>query len=41
LEESVRMADQLIAQACAALDSFGARADTLEAIARYLVERKK
>jgi hypothetical protein len=35
------MADQLIAQACAALDSFGARADTLEAIARYLVERKK
>jgi geranylgeranyl diphosphate synthase type II len=41
LEKSVRMADQLIAQACAALDSFGARADTLEAIARYLVERKK
>ncbi len=41
LEKSARMADQLIAQACAALDSFGARADTLEAIARYLVERKK
>jgi len=41
LEKSVRMADQLITQACAALDSFGARADTLEAIARYLVERKK
>ncbi len=41
LEKSMRMADQLIAQACAALDSFGARADTLEAIARYLVERKK
>jgi geranylgeranyl diphosphate synthase type II len=41
LERSARMADQLIAQACAALDSFGARADTLEAIARYLVERKK
>jgi geranylgeranyl diphosphate synthase type II len=41
LEKSVLMANRLIAQACAALDSFGARADTLEAIARYLVERKK
>ena len=41
LEESARMADQFIARACAALDSFGARADTIKAIAHYLVERKK
>lgn len=39
--ESERRAAELIATACAALDSFGARAETLKAIARYLVERKK
>jgi len=41
LAKSEQMAAQLITQASAALDSFGARADTLKAIARYLVERKK
>ncbi len=41
LEKSVLMANRLIAQACAALDSFGTRAEPLESIARYLVERKK
>jgi geranylgeranyl diphosphate synthase type II len=41
LERSEQMAAQLIIRACAALDSFGARADTLKSIARYLVERKK
>ena len=41
LATSEQMAAQLITQACAALDSFGPRADTLKAIARYLVERKK
>jgi geranylgeranyl diphosphate synthase type II len=41
LEESERMAADLITTACAALDSFGARAETLKAIAKYLVERKK
>lgn len=41
LEKSMQMADQLITEACAALDSFGDRSDTLKAIARYLVERKK
>ncbi|MGA2988872.1 MAG: polyprenyl synthetase family protein [Candidatus Korobacteraceae bacterium] len=41
LEKSEQMAAQLIIQACAALDSFGTRANTLKSIARYLVERKK
>jgi geranylgeranyl diphosphate synthase, type II len=41
LEESERMAADLIASGCAALDSFGGRAETLKAIAKYLVERKK
>jgi geranylgeranyl diphosphate synthase type II len=41
LERSEQMAAQLITEACAALDSFGTRADTLKSIARYLVERKK
>jgi geranylgeranyl diphosphate synthase type II len=41
LEKSEQMAAQLITHACAALDSFGARANTLKSIARYLVERKK
>lgn len=41
IEESVRRADALITSGCAALDSFGARADTLKELARYLVQRKK
>lgn len=41
LEESEKMAAHLINVGSNALDSFGARADTLKAIARYLVERKK
>lgn len=41
LEESERMATELITTACAALDSFGGRAETLKGIAKYLVERKK
>lgn len=41
LEKAEQMADQLIAAACSALDSFGSRADTLKELARYLVERKK
>jgi len=40
LEQSLTDADRLIAQAFAALDSFGANADGLKAVARYLVERK-
>jgi len=41
IEESVRKADELVDSGCAALDSFGPRADTLKALARFLVERKK
>ena len=41
LEQSERMAADLIAKGCAALDTFGERAETLKAIANYLVERKK
>ncbi len=41
LPKAEEMADRLINEACSALDSFGARAETLKAIARYLVERKK
>jgi len=41
LEESEKMAAHLISVGSNALDSFGARAETLKAIARYLVERKK
>ena len=41
IDESVRRADALITSGCAALDSFGARADTLKELARYLVQRKK
>ncbi|MFT4114164.1 polyprenyl synthetase family protein [Silvibacterium sp.] len=39
LEESRRQADQLIAEAFAALEPYGAAADGLKAVARYLVER--
>jgi geranylgeranyl diphosphate synthase type II len=41
LEASEKMAMDLITVGCNALDSFGTRAETLKAIARYLVERKK
>ncbi|HZQ92096.1 MAG TPA: farnesyl diphosphate synthase [Terriglobales bacterium] len=39
--ESERMAAELVAQGCAELDEFGARADDLKELARFLVERKK
>src|SRR5271167_4269342 len=41
IEESLRKADALVESGCAALDSFGPRAETLKALARFLVERKK
>ncbi len=41
IDESLRKADALVDQACAKLDTFGTRADTLKALARFLVERKK
>ena len=41
LEKAEQMATDLITRACAALDPFGPRADTLKSIATYLVERKK
>jgi geranylgeranyl diphosphate synthase type II len=41
IDESLRKADSLVEAADTALDSFGARADTLKALARFLVERKK
>ena len=40
IEESLRRADALIASGCAALDSFGARSETLKDLAHFLVERK-
>jgi len=41
VEESVKKADSLVATAVSALDNFGTRADTLKALAHFLVERKK
>jgi geranylgeranyl diphosphate synthase, type II len=41
VEASLRKADELVAQADAALDQFGERAATLREIAKFLVERKK
>ena len=41
LEKATQMAAELIEKACAALDPFAERAEALEQIARYLVERKK
>jgi geranylgeranyl diphosphate synthase, type II len=41
IEESLRRADTLISAGCAALDSFGPRAETLKELAYFLVERKK
>ncbi len=41
IEESIKQADTLVAKAGASLDSFGGRAETLKALAHFLVERKK
>jgi geranylgeranyl diphosphate synthase type II len=41
LDESIRRADALVTTACSQLNSFGQRADTLKALAHFLVERKK
>jgi geranylgeranyl diphosphate synthase type II len=41
IDESLNKADTLADAACAALDGFGPGADTLKAVARFLVERKK
>ncbi len=41
IDESVKQADQLVKDAFGALESFGARAETLKELARFLVERKK
>jgi geranylgeranyl diphosphate synthase type II len=41
IEESLRRADALVSSGCAALDSFGQRAQTLKELAHFLVERKK
>jgi geranylgeranyl diphosphate synthase type II len=41
IEESERRARELVNAGCAQLDEFGAKAETLKALARFLVERKK
>jgi geranylgeranyl diphosphate synthase type II len=41
VEESLKRADVLVSDAFAELEPFGARAETLKDLARYLVERKK
>lgn len=41
IDESLRRADVLIAEAHDALDTFGARSQTLKELANYLVQRKK
>jgi geranylgeranyl diphosphate synthase, type II len=41
IDESLRKADELVDKGLGSLDSFGARADTLKALARFLVEREK
>jgi geranylgeranyl diphosphate synthase type II len=40
VDESLKKADALVSTALSNLDSFGSRADTLRAIAHFLVERK-
>jgi geranylgeranyl diphosphate synthase type II len=40
VDESLKKADSLVGTALANLDTFGSRAETLKAIARFLVERK-
>jgi geranylgeranyl diphosphate synthase type II len=41
IDESQRQAQELMEQACAALAVFGARAEPLDALARYIVERDR
>jgi geranylgeranyl diphosphate synthase, type II len=41
VEASQKKAEALVNAACAELDAFGERADTLKSLARFLVERKK
>src|SRR5438874_5982362 len=41
VEESLKKADALVDSAFTCLDGFGSRAETLKALARFLVERKK
>jgi len=41
IDESLKKADTLVEKALGSLDNFGARAATLKALARFLVERKK
>ena len=41
IEESLKRADALVATGLESLQSFGARAETLNSLAHYLVERKK
>lgn len=41
IEKSQQRADELVDEAFVELDSFGARAETLKELARFLVERKK
>jgi geranylgeranyl diphosphate synthase type II len=41
IDESLKKADSLVETVLASLDGFGERADTLKALARFLVERKK
>lgn len=40
IDESLKRADTLVAEANAALDSFGSSAETLKALAQFLVQRK-
>jgi len=39
LDEAKRRAERLVQSACAALDTYGAEADTLRALARFVVTR--
>ena len=41
IDESLKKADSLVKEASSELDSFGSRAETLNSLARFLVERKK
>src|SRR5260221_6844958 len=41
IDESLRQADALVSSACAALDSFAQRAQTLKELAHFLIQRKK
>ncbi len=41
IDESIKRADALVENGCAALSSFGERAETLKSLAHFLVERKK